>query len=631
MLSLTVSQRVVPRQPTISRRIGSRMIYHQRAAVLKVKCYQEAAEVPSVEQTQVADQDITEGGALEIQDVSEQPIVDTNGEDNEQQQEEVVEQQQESGSELVNFFKEQMDPEVMLGHLKEHEHNMQANSVAIVASNLRKIVADYKDDLKQNQEAALPLEAVKECYDILVRTVRSNMESFRFTALSNIVWSLALARDVIQIHEQIEGYSEVMDKLFAQAAKLCEDDTMGEYSLLKLTRLMRFLGTYLHEDNRKHMDVLFQKLQTFKDKKFDARESIDVIRILRAMEVTDLEILDRFVPRMARKHFKERKLVFMTVFASQLAEMRYYDAQFLSTISQYLQTGSKSKHGSVMAMIAKYVATLATASDNRQKLAELIAEVGIQKEDSYWTPDFILILNYIAQAGCPEEQYKTLMNILLQKLGGDYSELSIEDLYRLRQAQLFQSSNGVTIEFPEELEAMCMRAQSDFVDGVVSAINQDQFTQDVFYTIQLQYQDAQCAAAVADGEVAVPILVERNGVQVVIHPVTEKQYVLNAPNRLLESVKAEYSILESLGYQVQKVKSQKWYEDNDYKDSVMYELSERLNGTFVETEETEEEVAQEVVVAEAEAEASSESESNTEVDEQQWQSPGTSPEYPVLS
>eukprot|EP01025_Chloroclados_australasicus_P040459 TRINITY_DN4226_c0_g1_i5.p1 TRINITY_DN4226_c0_g1~~TRINITY_DN4226_c0_g1_i5.p1 ORF type:complete len:489 (+),score=59.70 TRINITY_DN4226_c0_g1_i5:157-1467(+) len=409
------------------------------------------------------------------------------------------------------------------------------------------------------------------------------MDSLDISGVSNVVWCLSVGINALQMHTEIEHYENVLQNLFMQSSILVSERKQ-KVSSQKLLRIMSFWVDYLDEDNRKYFDVLFERVLRLGLQRFERSQCIDFIKILQAINCTDLEVLDKYIGYMCRRYFVDRNQIFISVFCSATAKLRYYRKAVISKISGYPQTDVEYTNGGVVVSLAEYVATLAQNSDDREELARKIAQLTIEKAEYYRISDIVAILYYTASAHCPEQEYQQLVSKFLEIVGNDYGRISEDNLRKLRQAQLLQNSCGVSIELPQELQAMCVDAQTAYISGLVNDVEQDNYMLDVLQTIQQQFQDAQLAVTVLDGEALIPILVENDEYKVAIQPVTHKEFVLNAPNRLLESKNAENGIVQALGYLIQTVSSQKWYQDDNYKENVMNELSQRLNGTFVEGE-----------------------------------------------
>eukprot|EP01025_Chloroclados_australasicus_P053577 TRINITY_DN631_c0_g1_i1.p1 TRINITY_DN631_c0_g1~~TRINITY_DN631_c0_g1_i1.p1 ORF type:complete len:570 (-),score=56.27 TRINITY_DN631_c0_g1_i1:477-2186(-) len=557
MLSLTVSQRVVSRQTTFFLRTTPKRYAYKRATVLKLKCQQEV-------------QGIT--------DLAEQESPVQLKEQEEQQQEITTESGRQSLSQLLS---EEYDPEKLLNLLQQLQHETDIESINTAIGTLRKVISNFRNELENNEQGAQQsLGVIKDCCNILIKVIRENMDSLDFTGVADSVWLMVTAKDVLQIHTEIDNFENVLQDLFQQSEKVSL--RMIRQQSQKLSRLVAQMVDYLNENNKKYFDVLFGKLLGLSLSRIQRTQSTYLIETLVKLECTDLQILDKYIPHMYKKFFEQRNQVFLSIFLRDSSQLRYYDNELVSLISSYLENDFQYRNGGTAASIAQYVATLATGSENRKTLASQIVSKSIQKAEYYYTPDITKILYYTASAGCSEQEYKQLLDFLLDKLGENFDELSDVDLRMLRQAQMFQSSYGVSIEYPEVLQTMCTDAQSTFIAGVVGDIKQDEHTQKVLNTIQQQYQDVQHGISIQDGQVAIPILVENDQQKVAVVPVSNKDFVVNVPDRLLEIKKAEFGILKNLGYQVQTVESQKWDEDNTYQEVVMKELSQRLNGMYVE-------------------------------------------------
>eukprot|EP01025_Chloroclados_australasicus_P015984 TRINITY_DN17807_c0_g1_i4.p1 TRINITY_DN17807_c0_g1~~TRINITY_DN17807_c0_g1_i4.p1 ORF type:complete len:571 (-),score=55.91 TRINITY_DN17807_c0_g1_i4:399-2111(-) len=564
MLSVTVSQRVLPRQPTFGQHAHPRTNLFLHAKIFNVKCLSEAPEV---------------------QEVPNQGLLQLNPEEQQEQQQELLQSNLTIGKEdrvqnLSEYFKEEDDPYALHDLFVEHQTHMDANCVKFAAGSLRKVVAGYRKELRQGKEAIASLDFFKNCYKILCEVILANLDSLDFEGVANCVWCLTLGKSLFQIHTEIENYEEAFEGLCAHCPKVVPI-TSNSVPVQRFTRLTQLIGENLSERNRPHFEFLYNKLLLIKLGRIKLNSCVDVIRILCQMECTDEEVLDKYIPYMFNTYLKDYNQVFTTIFCSQTAKLRYYNKELLAKISEYLQSNLKNNNGQSMISVAEYVATFATSSDDKEQLARYIVEKTIQKAEFYWTSDIAGILYYTAYAHCPEEEYQELVKVFLEKVGGNFAELSDDDLCKLRQAQLLQSSCGISIEFPQELQTLCAKAQQTYIDTVVNDIKQDEYVLDVFQSIQLQYSNAQCGVTISDGEVAIPILVEAEGQKIVVQPVTEKEFVLNVPGKLLESKIAENEMLENLGYQVQLVETRKWRGDNNYKDIIINEIQQRLSGEFV--------------------------------------------------
>eukprot|EP01025_Chloroclados_australasicus_P069125 TRINITY_DN96_c1_g1_i4.p1 TRINITY_DN96_c1_g1~~TRINITY_DN96_c1_g1_i4.p1 ORF type:complete len:513 (-),score=52.57 TRINITY_DN96_c1_g1_i4:349-1662(-) len=434
----------------------------------------------------------------------------------------------------------------------------------------------------KNEQVNVPLDTIKDSYRILTRVISENLNSIDFFGVSNCVWCLILGKEFLSLQEEIENYEQTLEDLFALSARLVAEAPIRKSSLITLTRLAYFVANNLNVNNRKHFDVLYQKLLSVPPNEYVLEEFFDLIRVFNRIECTDLEVLDAYIQRMRDKYLMSQ--LFIMIFGSHAAQLRYYDQEIVSKLSKYLQSDRKLTNGASLVSIAEYVAALAQRSDGREQLAQTIALKAIQYYEEFRISDIVEILYYTANSHCPEEEYQQLVNQFVKMAGDNFGQFSDVQFRMLRQAQLLQSSQGVVVQFPQELSTMCVNAQSVYIDAVVNAIRQNDHLIDVFQSIQEQYQDAQFGVTVLDGEVAIPMLVENGEQKVVVQPVSGKDFVLNVPGRLLESKKAEYGILENLGYQVQEVISQKWYEEDDYKNQVLNELAQRLDGVFVEVQ-----------------------------------------------
>eukprot|EP01025_Chloroclados_australasicus_P012801 TRINITY_DN1608_c0_g1_i2.p1 TRINITY_DN1608_c0_g1~~TRINITY_DN1608_c0_g1_i2.p1 ORF type:complete len:595 (+),score=51.72 TRINITY_DN1608_c0_g1_i2:90-1874(+) len=569
MLSLTVAQRAVARQPSLVRYMVAQPRSWKRANTPQIRCFQDAVEVQEVVDKEAVAQ-------VQVEE-DEQQVVTT-----EISAESTVVENSDSG--LSHLFQDEHDLDKFQSLLIEHQHHMDPTSIAVAAGTLRKAIKEHRNNLRAKKEVKTSLESFKVCCNTLTKVVRENLESLTFIGASNSIWCLSTAKNYLQIHTEIENFDYVMEDLFVHAAKLVVEEQQHKFPRLQLARVLGILVGNLNENNRKHFDVLYNRFLTLGLTRLDPRECVDLIRVFDKVE-SSLEVLDQYIPKMFKMHLRDRNQDLICVLCPLTAQMRYYDEGAFAKMQNYLKSRPRLVNGAAMIGIAQFVAALATKSDGREELVSNIVRVSIQRSKRFWKSDFIKILYYTAHARCPEQDYKKLVSICLERIGEDFSELSDDELRMLRQVQLLQRSYGVSIELPQELQTLCTNAQAAYIGAVVHDIQQDFSTSEIFSTIQQNNQDAECGVTAMDGEIAVPILVQNEGQKVALQPVKTEDFVLNVPGRLLESKKAEYTILKNLGYQVQIVQSQKWQEDSSYADQVLSELSQRLNGEFVEEQE----------------------------------------------